>query len=535
MTDTIVKVDCTLRDGGYYNGWDFPPEIVQRYIDAMDAAKIDFVEIGFRALSQKKFFGAHAFTTENYLAQFKIPADLKLGVMLNAGDILNAPVNAVEVVDAIFCDAAQSAVSLVRIACHFHEYKDVLPAVECLSGKGYLVGLNLMQIASRSDRELQEFADDVRSAPILALYIADSTGSLQPTRTAQIVRHLRENSLTQIGVHMHDNMGLALQNSLAAIQAGATFVDSTVTGMGRGPGNAQTEYMIAEDAVCGGKTPNPVPLMHLIDDYFKPMKNELGWGENYFYYLAGKYHIHPTYIQEMLEDPRYETEDIITAIGHLKGNGTKYSQEMLNDALNFAPVAGDGGWCPIHEIEGRKVLIIASGPSVRRYRSAIETFIKTQQPYVIALNTNQSVGDDLIDIRVACHAKRILSDLGTYERLPQPFVLPLASIEESVNSQFKDEKFRDFGVRISEEKFDFSSSSATLPVPLSLAYALAIANSGAAKSIFIAGVDGYDSGDARNYEIENTFSCYSNNKNSVGITSITPTLFNLPISSVFSF
>ena len=535
MTDKIVTVDCTLRDGGYYNSWDFPPEIVQRYIDAMAAAKIDFVEIGFRALPQKKFFGAHAFTTENYLAQFSIPADLKLGVMLNAGDILNAPVSAAELVDALFCDAAQSAVSLVRIACHFHEYKDVLPTVERLSDKGYLVGLNLMQIASRSDRELKEFADDVRLAPIVALYIADSTGSLQPARTTQIVRHLAENSLAQIGVHMHDNMGLALQNSLAAMQAGATFIDSTVTGMGRGPGNAQTEYMIAEDAVCGGKTPNPVPLMRLIDDYFGPMKNELGWGENYFYYLAGKYQIHPTYIHEMLDDPRYESEDIITAIDHLKDNGTKYSREILNDALNFVPVTSDGGWCPKHDIEGRKVLIVASGPSVQRYSNAIETFIRTQQPYVIALNTEQSIGNELIDLRVACHAKRILSDLGTYERLPHPFVLPLASVEKSVNSQFNDEKFRDFGVRINEEKFDFDVSSATLPAPLSLAYALAIANSGAAKSIFIAGVDGYASGDARNYEIENTFSCYFHNENSVGIASITPTLFNVPISSVFSY
>ena len=77
MSETVT-IDCTLRDGGYYNRWDFPLDVVQDYLDAMGAAQIDYVEIGFRALQQKQFFGAHAFTTESYLKQFRVPEAVKL-------------------------------------------------------------------------------------------------------------------------------------------------------------------------------------------------------------------------------------------------------------------------------------------------------------------------------------------------------------------------------------------------------------------------------------------------------------------------
>ena len=261
-----MPIDCTLRDGGYYNRWDFPLDVVQDYLDAMGAAQIDYVEIGFRALQQKQFFGAHAFTTESYLKQFRVPDAVKLGVMLNASGILRHENGAGAAIEDLFCPASDSAVVLVRIACHFHEYNEILPVVDLLHEKGYLIGLNLMQIASRTDDEIAQFVSDVQNAPIEALYIADSTGSLKPARTREIIGKISEGWSGAIGVHMHDNMGLAVQNTLDAIDAGARYADSTVTGMGRGPGNAQTEYVIAEPSIMGEKI-NPVPLMRVIDKF----------------------------------------------------------------------------------------------------------------------------------------------------------------------------------------------------------------------------------------------------------------------------
>ena len=49
-------LDCTLRDGGYYNNWDFDSEVVNKYLAAMASANIDYVELGLRNFPQKKIF-----------------------------------------------------------------------------------------------------------------------------------------------------------------------------------------------------------------------------------------------------------------------------------------------------------------------------------------------------------------------------------------------------------------------------------------------------------------------------------------------
>ncbi|MFM8416761.1 MAG: hypothetical protein ACKOAT_04645, partial [Actinomycetota bacterium] len=63
----VQILDCTLRDGGYYNDWDYPFELVKRYVDAMAAAAIDVVELGFRTLHSDGYLGATAYTTDSFI------------------------------------------------------------------------------------------------------------------------------------------------------------------------------------------------------------------------------------------------------------------------------------------------------------------------------------------------------------------------------------------------------------------------------------------------------------------------------------
>ena len=102
----------------------------------------------------------------------------------------------------------------------------------------------------------------------------------------------------------------------------------------------------------------------------------------------------------------------------LKSDGKKYDRELLEEALSYAPQTGDGNWCPRDILQGRTVLIVASGPSVGQYKSALESFIGEHKPYVIALNTERSLDDTLIDLRVACHTKRIFKRFFRLQPLP---------------------------------------------------------------------------------------------------------------------
>ena len=273
------------------------------------------------------------------------------------------------------------------------------------------MGFNLMQIADRSESEIVSLAETASLHPIDVLYVADSMGSMNPQQTKQIVQWLAQGWSGPIGVHTHDNLGLALANTLEAISAGATWVDSTVTGMGRGPGNARTEELAIELSSLRRAKANLVPLMTLIRKTFKPMQQQYGWGSNPYYYLTGKYGIHPTYIQEMLGDSRYDEEDVLSVIEYLKEKGgKKFSPETLASARNFYVGKAEGSWNPKHALDGRDVLLLGAGPGVRSHKKAVENYIKKAKPVVIALNTQSDIQAELIDFRIACHPVRLLAD-----------------------------------------------------------------------------------------------------------------------------
>lgn len=526
MQPETLLLDCTLRDGGYYNSWDFPPDLIQSYLEAMKAAQVDVVELGFRFLKNSGFKGPCAYTTDDFIRSLDIPEGLTVGVMVNGGDLLT-DLGLEPTLELLFPETAEtSPVELVRFACHFHEFKAVLPAVKWLSERGYRVGFNLMQIADRSCEEVRDLARTARDWPVEALYFADSMGSMTPEDTSRIIGWLREEWTGPLGIHTHDNMGLALANTLRAHGDGATWLDATVTGMGRGPGNARTEELVIEAADFRGRPANLVPLMTLIRQYFKPMKDRYGWGTNPFYYLSGKYGIHPTYIQQMLVDPRYDEEDVLAVIDHLRDEGGKsFSAGTLDGARNFYRGDAQGSWNPAQMIAGREVLLLGAGPGVNRHRPALEAYIRRTRPLVIALNTQGAIAPDLIDLRAACHPMRLMADCEAHLALPQPLVTPAAMLPEDLRGALAGKQLLDFGIRLEEDRFEFNGTHCATPSLLVLAYALAVAAAGRAERILVAGFDGYPEGDGRNAEVENIFRLMESHPDSPEVISITPTRY----------
>ncbi|MFC7705392.1 aldolase catalytic domain-containing protein, partial [Plastorhodobacter daqingensis] len=434
MTQTVL-LDCTFRDGGYYNAWDFSPELINSYLVAMKAAQVDIVELGFRFIANSGFKGPCAYTTDDFIRSLTIPEGLTVAVMLNGGDLLT-DLGFEASLQRLFPETAEtSPVDLVRFACHFHEFEQVLPAVGWLTERGYRVGFNLMQIADRSREDVLHLARKAKEWPVEVLYFADSMGSMTPDDAARIIGWLREEWDGPIGIHTHDNMGLALANTLRAHKEGATWLDATVTGMGRGPGNARTEELVIEAEDFRQRKASFVPLMALIRKHFGPMKEKYGWGTNPYYYLSGKYGLHPTYIQEMLGDARYDEEDILAVIDYLRvKGGKKFSRLALGSARNFYEGTPTGAWAPATVLEGRDVLLLGTGPGVDRHREAIEAMIKRIKPVVLALNTQSGIAPDLIDLRVACHPVRLLADCDTHLELPQPLVVPASMMPEALKS-----------------------------------------------------------------------------------------------------
>lgn len=527
-------LDCTLRDGGYYNAWNFDPELINEYLDAMDAAGVDVVELGLRSLKNSGFKGACAYTTDEYLRSLPIPSRLTVGVMVNASELvgLESMENALE---TLFPAAASgSPVDLVRIACHVHEFEEALESVDWLKDKGYLVGFNLMQIADRSKDEVKALAKVASNYSLDALYFADSMGSMNPKQTSDIIGWLRSDWKGELGIHTHDNLGLALSNTLRALDDGVTWVDATVTGMGRGPGNSRTEELSIEIAQRRGTPLNIVPLMTIIRKHFKPMQQQYGWGTNPYYYLSGKYGIHPTYIQEMLSDARFSEEDVLAVIEHLrKEGGKKFSFDTLDMARHFLNGATEGNWSPKSFFEGKEVFLLGTGPGVQAHKTAIEQYIKKNKPVVAALNTQTSIDSALIDIRFACHPVRMLADCDRHSELPQPLITPIAMLSDDVKTVLSGKILYDFGLDVKKGGFEFGKTSCKTPTSLVMAYAFAALASGRAKRVLMAGFDGYASGDPRNEEMNTVVKQFKQTNGAVELVAVTPSRYDVKKLSIY--
>ncbi len=535
MKNEIKLIDCTLRDGGYYNSWDFSSELINDYLQVMSELPVDYVELGFRSLKLDGFKGGCAYTTDKFINQLNVPNGLKLGAMINASEIVNDNQGLSFALSKLFKPAKESPLTLVRIACHMYEFENALPACLWLKDMGYEVGINIMQISESTKEEIEKIACLASKYSIDVLYFADSLGNMSPQRTSEIINNIRSYWNGPLGIHTHDNMGRAMDNSLQAISDGVTWVDSTVTGMGRGPGNLQTEYLVIEISNMKKIPINIKPLLSIINKYFKPLQKIYEWGMNPYYYLSGKNSIHPTFVQVMLSDPRYDEEDILTVINNLsKTGGQKFSLQTLESGRNFYKDKPHGTWSPLSLIQSREVLIIGAGISASRHKRALENFIKNSNPFVIGLNTNDSISDDFIDIRAASHPIRILSDCSTHLSLSQPLVIPASMLPQKILSSLKGKKLFDYGIDVQPDKFNFNDFYCTVPSALVLAYALGIAASGKASRILLAGFDGYNSDDPRTFEVDKLFNIFQKTNNVPPLISITKTCYKIDSNSVYS-
>src|SRR5690606_32193784 len=157
--------------------------------------------------------------------------------------------------------------------------------------KGYETSLNIMALSHVLERDLADALQEINKSSIDIVYIVDSYGSILPNNIGYLVelfrKHLPEKKL---GVHTHNNMQLALANTLQAVEHGVSFLDASVYGMGRAAGNCHTELLVA---ALKNKHYEIRPILEIIETYMLDIRSKWEWGYNIPYALAGILNEHP--------------------------------------------------------------------------------------------------------------------------------------------------------------------------------------------------------------------------------------------------
>ena len=286
----IKVVDCTLRDGGLVNDFFFTDEFVKDLYQANIKAGVDYMEFGYKA--SKDMFDVKRFGKWKFCDDKDIRAvvgdnktDMKIAVMADVGrcdfkrDILAKK---------------DSPVDLVRVATYINTIPAAIEMIEDCAKKGYETTVNIMAISKSNEVDIDAALELLCQSSVGTVYLVDSYGSLYPEQ----VRRLSEKYLEvadkygkKVGIHAHNNQQLAFANTTEAVIKGVSYLDATVSSLGRGCGNCPSELLL-------GFLKNPKyninPILQFIEKHIVPLRESgLKWGYDVPYLLTGILNQHP--------------------------------------------------------------------------------------------------------------------------------------------------------------------------------------------------------------------------------------------------
>lgn len=381
-------LDCTFRDGGYYNSWHFPLSTVQAQVNILSGLGLKYFEMGFRFSELKDGLGANARTSPQYLSTIVKPAGTKFAVMSDGKDLITEIAKYGDINRLYPGHSVDPCVDLVRIAIHFEQAREIEKIVNRLENLGYCTAVNLMQISHRNTEEITEFAKIFSNTNCEYLYFADSLGAITPDEARSVSAILRENTQKKFGIHAHDNRGFALLNSLASLKEGASLADASVTGMGRGPGNTILEELLVELGHTNLEERNLSDLLDLINNYYEPLRSDSSWGKNIFYRSAALKGIHPTYVQELEKLSDLSSSQKLSTVRQLgqSQNSVSYKSSTLHETLYVSDGEFVGN---IKKFEGRNLVFLGPKKDLNDFEEEINTFASINDALIIKVNMHQ--------------------------------------------------------------------------------------------------------------------------------------------------
>ncbi len=234
----IFITDTSLRDGSHSVSHQFTPEDVIKVAGALDKAGIDMIELGHGdGLTGSTInYGFGKYTDYELIkAAASVVKSSKIAVLLVPG------IGTVEDLEK----AKECGITAVRIATHCTEADVSKQHIKAAKEMGlFTVGFLMMAHLTAVDRLVEE-ALKMESYGADVVYATDSAGAMLPKDVTEKISALKRNLKIPIGHHSHNNLGAAVANSLAAIEAGAAYIDGSLSGLGAGAGNTSTETLVA--------------------------------------------------------------------------------------------------------------------------------------------------------------------------------------------------------------------------------------------------------------------------------------------------
>ena len=237
--------------------------------------------------------------------------DMKISVMADVGrtdfkkDILNRK---------------DSVIDLVRVATYINTIPAAIEMLEDAKKKGYETTVNIMAVSKVNEDDLETGLELLAQSSVDVIYLVDSFGAFYPEQIERLsdkYLNIAAKYNKKVGIHAHNNQQLAFANTIEALSMGVSYLDATVSGMGRGAGNCYMELLLS---FLRNPRYNKLAVMSFVEKHMLKLKEEGAvWGYDIPYLLTGTLNSHPS-----------------SAINFIKENRTDYAmfyQELIDNTL----------------------------------------------------------------------------------------------------------------------------------------------------------------------------------------------------------
>jgi 4-hydroxy 2-oxovalerate aldolase len=516
-------LDCTLRDGGYYTNWDFEDGLVRDYLLAMSQMPVSLIELGYVSEPDQGYAGQYFYLNKSKLTSLRemVPNAPPFAIMLNAKSCTPDRIPAM-------LNGLQDVVDTVRIACDPDQIEHGYSLVEAIKTQSFRANLNLMYLSNNWDRD--EFFDSLEQFRDVADMVAlvDSYGSCYPHQVGMAVSRASEILPGKIGFHGHDNISLSFANAISAIDHGATVIDSTVLGIGRGAGNLRTEILAMHLQKVFGETVDMLPLTGLFDE-LNAMKSDFRWGAELPYIVSGFSNLPQKDVMDWMGIRRYSTHSIVAA---LQEDSLKGASSPNFSRLNKSDILEDG--------VVPECILIGGGDTAAFHAEAIIDYAEQVGAILIHSSTRNIQSYERTCARqVLCIVGDEASKLSG--KMVQSFALDMMAwvVDEGQGphgglSSFPSEKIFCVAPVVGEGHYDNGPLGHASPLGTALGTALALGFD----SVWLTGFDGFSSpnsmGSRLQKETQGVLDFFSDQHPGIVLASLTPSHYRVKQESIYS-
>lgn len=326
-------LDVTLRDGGYAINFQFSELDTKKIGVALENAGIKYVElahgIGLGGNDKK---GCQAMCSdEEYLAAAQEALKkCKYGAICVPAYSYCPEVKKLDMLEKYGC-------SFLRVASIPEKVPLSKPYIERGKEMGLMVSANFMKSYTATVEEFRKNVKLCKEYGVDCVYVVDSAGCMLPEDIKKYYDVIREFDGLKAGFHGHDNLGLAVANSLYAADLGFDIIDSSLQGLGRSAGNTSTELLASLLYVKYGiKDYDIKSIVKFGEDYVKPLvKNNGLYGLDIFCGIAGLHSSYMSYIHRVAA--KYEVNPYELIVEYCKIDQINMDEDLLVEVAKKLP------------------------------------------------------------------------------------------------------------------------------------------------------------------------------------------------------